>query len=78
MGAQDLKNLLHEGIENISDTEFLLELKSIMDRKYSPSEEPHLAAWQIKKLEDATAQVRAGNYLTDEEANQIIDQWLKK
>ncbi len=36
--TKELKSLLHESIENIDDEELLRVAKSLLDRKYTPSE----------------------------------------
>ena len=51
MSTQEIKELLHESIENIDDTEFLLAVKQIIDRKYTPGKFSTLPAWQLERIE---------------------------
>lgn len=78
MKVQEIKSLLHESIENINDEDFLLAIRQLLERKYVPSEEPKLAEWQIKRIEEAKKQIKKGNYLTNEQADKIVDKWLNE
>ena len=78
MSTDDLKKRLHEGIENIDDNEFLNTIKELIDHKYSASEEPELSNWQLKRIRESEKQINQGDFLTNKEADQIIDKWLKE
>ncbi len=78
MTRQELKNLIHESIENIDDDEFLRLIKQILDRKYVPSEKVTISEDQINRIESAKKDIAEGKYLTNEEATQIIDKWLTR
>ncbi len=76
MNAQTLKSILHESIENIDDVDFLLALKQIIDPKFSPSEEIVITSDQVHRVEKLKEQIRKGNYITNEQAEIIVNQWL--
>jgi len=78
MKSQNIKSLLHESIENINDNEFLLAIKQIMDRKYSPSAIPDLTEEQIQRIEESKEQIRKGNFLTNSEADKLVEKWLNE
>ncbi|HKJ67431.1 MAG TPA: hypothetical protein VKA68_05705 [bacterium] len=78
MTRQELKNLIHESIENIDDDEFLRLMKQILDRKYVPPEKVTISEDQINRIESAKKDIAVGKYLTNEEATQIIDKWLTR
>ena len=78
MSTDELKKRLHEGIENIDDNEFLNTIKELIDHKYSASIEPELSGWQLKRIRESEKQISQGDFLTNEEADQIIDKWLKE
>ena len=78
MSTDELKKYLHEGIENIDDNEFLKTIKELIDHKYSASKEPELSEWQLKRIRESEIQICQGDFLTNEEADQIIDKWLKE
>ena len=78
MKNQNIKTLLHESIENIDDEDFLIAVKDIIDRKYSTSIEPKLSGNQVERIEESKDQIRSGQYLTNEQADSLVDKWLKE
>jgi len=77
MSKEEIKSLLHEGIENIDDNDFLLTIKELIDHKYQPTDSPRLAEWQKKRILESEKQIENGEFLTDEQADNLIDKWLK-
>jgi len=78
MGAQNIKTLLHESIENINDEDFLLAVKQILDRKYLPTDQPQLSKEQIQRIEESKQQIKQENFLTNEQADKIVEKWLNE
>ncbi len=78
MKSQNIKSLLHESIENINDNDFLLAIKQIIDRKYAPSEIPDLTEEQIQRIEESKEQIRKGNFLTNSQADKLVEKWLNE
>lgn len=78
MKGQNIKTLLHESIENINDEDFLLAVKQIIDRKYVPSDMPKLSKPQIKRIEESKEQIRKGNFLTNAQADKLVEKWLSE
>ncbi len=78
MKDNQLKALLHEGIENIEDEEFLLALKNIIDRKYMPAQQPDLSPEQVQRIEESKSQINQGKFLSNEEADKLVDEWLSE
>lgn len=78
MSTQNIKALLYESIENINDEDFLLAVKQILDRKYLPVDQPNLAPEQIQRIEESKQQILEGNSLTNEQADQLVNKWLKE
>jgi hypothetical protein len=72
--TQELKNMLHESIENIDDESFLQTVKKILDRKYEPEEEIKLNPYQQKRINEARKSINQGDYLTNEQADQLVAQ----
>jgi hypothetical protein len=66
-----------EGIENIDENDFLLTIKELIDRKYSASAIPVLTSQQKQRIAESELQIENGDYLSDDEVNKLIDQWLK-
>ncbi len=78
MNAQNIKSLLHESIENINDDDFLFAVKQILDRKYLPADQPNLITDQIRRIEESKQQISEGKFLTNEQADQLVNKWLSE
>jgi hypothetical protein len=78
MKSQNIKSLLHESIENINDEDFLLAMKQIIDRKYTTSAQPLLTKEQIERIEESKEQIRKGDFLTNSEADKLVERWLNE
>lgn len=78
MSSNEIKQILFEGIENIDDDEFLMTIKELIDHKYSQSLSPKLSKWQIKRIKESEIQIKNGDFLTDEQANKLIDKWIEE
>jgi len=78
MSTDELKKHLHEGIENIDDNEFLKTIKELIEHNYSASEEPELSDWQLKRIRESEKQISQGDFLTNEQVDQIIDILLEE
>lgn len=76
--TKELKNLLHESIENIDDEELLRIVKSLLDRKYEPDVTIKLNEYQKQRLSKAKKSIEKGDYLTNEQADQIVAKWLNE
>ncbi len=76
--TKELKNLLHESIENIDDEAFLKAIKNILDHKYEPQEEIALTPEQEKRIEQAKESIKQGNYLTNDQADKLVTKWLNE
>lgn len=76
--TKELKSLLHESIENIDDEELLRFAKSILDRKYEPAENIKLNEYQKSRLDKAKKSIQQGNYLTNEQADELVTTWLNE
>ena len=75
---QNIKTLLHESIENINDEDFLIAVKQIIDRKYSPKMEPELSDNQLKRIDESKEQINNGKFLTNDQADSLVDRWLNE
>jgi len=76
--TKELKNLLHESIENIDDEELLRVAKSILDRKYTPVDNIELNEYQKQRIDKAKASVAKGDYLTNDQADELVTKWLNE
>ncbi|HZK07752.1 MAG TPA: hypothetical protein VFC92_06085 [Bacteroidales bacterium] len=66
-----------EGINNIDESDFLLTLKELIDRKYSETQTPILSENQKMRIEESSNQINNGDFFTDDQANERIEKWLK-
>jgi predicted transcriptional regulator len=78
MSAREIKNLLHESIENINDEALLLTIKELVERQYTPKAAVGLTDWQTDRIEESKRQIKAGQTYPEKEADDIIDQWLSE
>ncbi|CAN5867000.1 hypothetical protein BH24BAC1_BH24BAC1_41710 [soil metagenome] len=78
MSAREIKNLLHESIENINDEALLLTIKDLLERQYTPKAAAGLKDWQLKKIEESKRQIEKGNSFSEKEAGDLIDKWLNE
>ena len=77
MTTLGIKQKLFEGIKNIDESEFLLALKELIDRKYSETQTPILTENQKLRMEESLTQIDNGDFLTDDQVNELIEKWLK-
>jgi len=75
--TKELKKLLHESIENIDDEAFLQAVKHILDQKYL-LQEVTLSPYQEKRIKKAKDSIDQGNFLTNEQADQMVAKWLNE
>ena len=78
MTAQEIKSLLHEGIENIDDKKFLEAIKTIFDSKYRISPSLKISKKRKQILKDRREQIRKGNYFTHDEVKKLSKEWSKE
>lgn len=78
MSTREIKQLLHESIENIDDGEFLLAVKQIIERKYTPGNAPALSAWQLDRIESSKEQIRNGQTISEYKADLLVEKWLSE
>jgi len=78
MSTQEIKQLLHESIENIDDSEFLLAVKQIIERKYTPGSIPALCEWQLERIEASKEQIKKGKSISNIQADLLVEKWLNE
>mgnify|MGYP003605645351 CR=1 FL=1 len=68
-----LKNYLVSKISKIEDDSILVKIKTIIDQ----NEEIYiLSDSQIQKIENSRKQIEDGNFLTQEEMDKKVEEWL--
>ena len=78
MNIDEIKQQLFEGIDNIDDNDFLMTIKELIDHKYSHTVNPKLADWQKERINQSEDQIKKGDFLTNHQANELFDKWLKE
>lgn len=78
MSNERIKRQLFEGINNIDDSEFLRTVKELIDHKYVHAADPELSDWQKERINVAENQISNGDYLTNQQANELFDKWLNE
>jgi len=78
MQTAELKLMLIDKINKIDDDRLLMEAFRLIDIEI-PFEEKvfEFSDSQVTKIKQAIQQIQNGEYLTSEDANMEIDQWLK-
>ena len=78
MTVVELKEKLIAKINSTNDVELLDELSWIIDVE-EPSREPYkMSQGEIDAVREGLEQIKNGQYVSDEEANSQIEEWLKK
>ena len=68
-----LKNYLVSKISKIEDDSILVKIKTIIDQ----NEEIYILSYsQIQKIENSRKQIEDGNFLTQEEMDKKVEEWL--
>ena len=78
MSTHEIKQLLHESIENIDDSNFLLAVKQIIERKYTPGSLPTLSEWQLGRIQESKEQIKHGKSISNYQADLLVEKWLRE
>lgn len=78
MSTIELRKLLIEKIQLTNDDKLLEEASRLLEVDIEESEVYILNDKQKEAIEEARKQIIKGAYLTDEESNKEIDEWLSK
>jgi len=79
MHSSELKSILIDKINKIDDNHLLMEATRLINIELPIEEEQFVFSdMQKAKIKNALNQIDKGEYLTAEEANNVIDQWLNK
>ncbi len=78
MSSEEIKSVLHESIENIEDDDLLLSVKEIIDSKYRVASIPKVSDNQMERILESNDQIEKGNFLSNEDADKLVDEWLRK
>ena len=78
MTTLELRNRVIGKINQINDDEILTEVYKLLDNSFDDSEIYILSDNHKIAIEKAKDQIGNGDFLTNDQANKDIDEWLKK
>jgi len=78
MSTIELRKQLIDKIQKTDDKKILEEVYRLLEIESEDIEIYKLNADQKKGISEAREQIKNGQYLTEEQANKDIDEWLKK
>ncbi|MFM9840517.1 MAG: hypothetical protein ACKVOQ_19775 [Cyclobacteriaceae bacterium] len=78
MSATELKEKVISKIQGMEDQLIIEEVYQLLQASIDDREPYQLSDEQLAVVNEAREQVRMGKFLTDEEANREIDEWLGK
>ncbi|MDA3939260.1 MAG: hypothetical protein PF693_08125 [Spirochaetia bacterium] len=78
MDTVTIRQQLHESIENIDDLDLLSLVKDILDRKYCFDPMIEISDHQRNRISASLDSIESGNFLSDEQANKLVNNWLNQ
>jgi hypothetical protein len=78
MSTVELRKRLIDKIQKTEDDQLLEEVYRLLDMEVEELDIYMLSDAQMAAIELSRQQIKEGKYLTDEQANQEIDEWLEK
>ena len=73
-----IRQQLHETIENIDDLDLLGLVKNILDHKYYPDPIIEISEHQKQRISASLKSIDSGNFLSEEQADSLVDNWLNQ
>ena len=78
MTVVELKEKLIAKISTTNDKELLDEVSWIIDVEEPDNEMHIMSAGEIEAVKEGLEQIKNGQYISNEEANRQVEEWLKK
>lgn len=78
MSSAEIKKQLIEKIQSTEDENLLEEVYRILEMNTQDFDKIMLSDFQKSKIEAGLKDMESGNYISHEEANREIEEWLKK
>ncbi|HSV09926.1 MAG TPA: hypothetical protein VLI68_04105 [Hanamia sp.] len=78
MSTIELRNKLIDKIRKIEDVDLLNEVNRLIEPETSNDEIYKLSTGEIMGITEAENEIKNGQFPTDEEAKEDINEWLKK
>lgn len=77
MNSFEIKTYLHQYIEWTDDPNLLRDLMTRFESKF-PEKPIELAPWQLLRIEESKQQIENGQCYSQEEIEQMAEEWLKE
>ena len=74
----DLKERLIKRIQQTTDPDILKEVYRLLEIDFDDQEQYQLSDEQKDAVLEAQEQIRTGDYLTHEQSNKEVEEWLKR
>ena len=74
----DLKEQLIKKIQATTDKDILEEVYRLLEINFNDDEDYNLTNEQKNAIKEAQEQIKKRDYLTEEQANNQVEEWLKK
>ena len=78
MKKTDLKEKVISEIQKLDNDNLIAEIYELLKHESEDPEVYVLNPEQMAAIDEAQAQIKAGQYLTDKEAQQNFEEWLKR
>ena len=78
MKKTDLKEKVISEIQKLENENLIAEIYELLKHESEDPEVYVLSTEQMAAVDEAQSQVKAGQYLTDKEAQQNFEEWLKR
>lgn len=78
MTTKDLKNKIVSKVKRSNNESLLKEISRLLEIEVDLEEVYKLSEEQLSVVEEGLVQLKNGQFLTHEEANAEIEEWLKK
>jgi len=78
MTTKELKHKLIDKISDIEDDDLLNDINKLIDDSYFENQIFRLSDGHKRTIDKAINQIELGDYLTNDESNKDIDEWLNK
>lgn len=78
MSLAEIKERIHEQIENVADTNVLLVIDDLLTHTYRPASDIHLTPEQRLALDKSEIDLASGRVLSRQQAAVQVSDWLRK
>jgi len=78
MNITNIKESLYKSIEKIDDDLLLITIKDLIDQHAVQKGSMNLTDYQKTRISESEQQIAKGEFFSEEQADYLIDKWLKE